>query len=205
MHSVPRMTIEQPEQQQPHDRRMVQQKAPQFSYYAQELGRRLAQKSSTSRGVPYFPLALAAPLAQAPETTIRDWIKKKKKFGGKLIKTRVSSIGISVSEDSIERMAHRFIKWPSQEPAGAVTIGETDDQSGYIGFSDAARILGVERHTIWRWTTKKTAPIDRPFDVIKDPAADQFYIAEKDVAQLQEHVPRSGLRRGPRPQVALAR
>jgi hypothetical protein len=196
---APARAIEHPKPQ-PDDTGMIDQNAPQVSNLALELERRLTQKITTIRGIRYFPLALAAALAQAPETTIRDWIKNKKKFGGKLIKTRASSAGLSVSQDSIDRMARRFIKWPSQEPAGAVTIGRTEDLSGYMGFTDAARELGIERHTIWRWATKKTGFIDRTLNVIKDLASDQFYIGEKDVAELRAHVPRSGLRRGPRPQ-----
>jgi len=175
-----------------------------YAEYALQLGRRLAQKIFTEGGTRYFPLPLAAPLAQAPETTIRDWIKKRKKFDGKLIKTHVSGDGLYIAEDSIERMAHRFIKWRKGKPsgpAGPVTIGETGDQTGYIGLTDAARIIGVERHTIWRWTTKGTAPTKRPFDVIKCPASDQFYIGEKDLSDLKNLVPRTGLRRGPRPQL----
>ena len=170
-----------------------------LSNYARQLGKRLRQATSIKNGVRFFPLALAAPLAQAPETTIRDWIRKRKKFGGKLIKTSRSLKGLSISEESINRVAHRFIQWPSQAPVGAVTIGETEDGSGYIPFTEAARMIGVERHTIWRWMKNEKAPIDRPVNVIRCPAANQFYISEKDVAELKTRIPQSGLPRGPRP------
>jgi len=171
--------------------------------HALQLGRSLAQKTVTQGGIRYFPLSFAAPLAQAPETTLRDWINKKTKFAGRTIQTHTSPTnGLYVSEESVNRMAHRFIKWPSQEPAGRVTIGETDDQSGYVGLTDAARTIGVERHTMWRWATRGTAPTNEPLDVIKCPASDQFYISEKDVSDLKNRIPRAGLRRGPRAQLA---
>jgi HSP20 family molecular chaperone IbpA len=170
--------------------------------YALQLGRILAQKAITKAGNRYFPLSLAAPLAQAPETTLRDWISKKTKFAGKTIQTHTSpTAGIYISEESVARMANRFVKWPSQQPAGRVTLGETDNQSGYIGLTDAARMVGVERHTIWRWATKGTSPTEDALDVIKCPASEQFYISEKDVESLKSVVPRSGLRRGPRSQL----
>ena len=172
--------------------------------YALQLGRILAQKAITKAGNRYFPLSFAAPLAQAPETTLRDWITKKTRFAGRTIQTHTSpTAGIYISEESVNRMASRFIKWPSQQPAGRVTIGETDDQSGYIGLTDAARLVGVERHTIWRWATKGTAPTEKPLDIIKCPASEQFYISEKDVMSLKGIVPRTGLRRGPRSHLAL--
>ncbi len=186
-------TIPQPEHEFTHETKMVEDD------YALQLGRILAQKAITKAGKRYFPLSLAAPLAQAPETTLRDWITKKTKFAGRTIQTHTSpTAGIYISEESVNRMANRFIKWPSQEPAGRVTIGETDDQSGYIGLTDAARMIGVERHTIWRWATKGTSPTENTLDIIKCPASEQFYISEKDVESLKSVVPRSGLRRGPR-------
>jgi HSP20 family molecular chaperone IbpA len=186
-------TIPRPEHQFTDETKMVEDD------YALQLGRILAQKAITKAGTRYFPLSLAAPLAQAPETTLRDWITKKTKFAGRAIHTHTSpTAGIYISEESVNRMACRFIKWPSQQPAGRVTIGETDDQSGYIGLTDAARMVGVERHTIWRWATKGTSPTERTLDVIKCPASEQFYISEKDVESLKSVVPRSGLRRGPR-------
>ena len=186
-------TIPQPEHQLTHDTKMVEDD------YALQLGRILAQKAITKAGNRYFPLSLAAPLAQVPETTLRDWITKKTKFAGKAIQTHSSpTAGIYISEESVNRMANRFIRWPSQQPAGRVTIGESDDQTGYIGLTDAARMIGVERHTVWRWATKGTAPTENALDVIKCPASEQFYISEKDVESLKNVVPRTGLRRGPR-------
>jgi len=150
----------------------------------------------------YFPLSLAAPAIQAARTTLVQWINKKTKFDGRPLQTYYFAPANRhfISEESIIRAAHRFIKWPSEEPAGPVTLRETRDQSGYIGLTTAAKTLRVDHHTIWRWITKGTAPTDRPLDVIKDPASDQLYIRQKDLALLKKLVPRSGLSIGRRPQ-----
>ncbi len=163
-------------------------------------------KSFTHNGVRYFPLAVAAPVAQAPVSTLRDWMKKKTKFDGRPLQTYYFAPAdlYMISAESIERAANRFIKWPSEEPAGPVTLGETPDQSGYIRLTDAAHTLGIGHHTIWRWTTKGTAPTDEPLDVIKDPASDQLYIRQRDVSALKKLIPREGLRAGRRrPQAGL--
>jgi HSP20 family molecular chaperone IbpA len=163
-----------------------------------------AEKSFVQDGIRWFPLSSAAPIVQAPASTILDWIKKETKFDGQPLKSYhfAPANRYFVSEESIHRMAYRFVRWPSQKPAGPVILGETKDKSGYIGLTNAAHTIGVDHHTIWRWTTKGTAPTDKPLDVIKDPASDQYYIGEKDVAALKKLVPRSGLRRGRRPQAS---
>jgi hypothetical protein len=162
-------------------------------------------KSFTHDGERYYPLSLAAPVIQAARTTLVQWINKKTKFDGRPLQTYYFAPANRhfISEESINRAANRFIRWPSEEPAGPVTLGEKRDQSGYVGLSDAARTLGVDHHTIWRWTTKGTAPTDRPLDVIKDPASDQLYILQKDLALLKKLVPRSGLHAGRRSHPAL--
>lgn len=162
-------------------------------------------KSFTHDGVRYFPLSVAAPVAQAPVSTLRDWIKKKTKIDGRPLQTYYFAPAdlYMISAESINRAANRFIKWPSEEPTGPVTLGETRDQSGYIGLTDAARELGIGHHTIWRWTTKGTAPTDEPLDVIKDPASDQLYIRQRDISALKKLIPRGGLRAGRRPQPGL--
>src|SRR6185437_12299758 len=108
-------------------------------------------KSFIQDGVRYFPLSSAAPLAQAPRSTLLHWIKKGAKFDGQPLQTFYFAPAnrYYISEDSIHRAANRFVKWPSQEPAGPVTLGETRDQSGYIGIGEAARTLGVDHRTIW--------------------------------------------------------
>ena len=160
----------------------------------------------TKQGGRYFPISLAADFAQAPRTTLLNWIKAKVKFQGRPLQIYNSPTARKayLTEESVQRVANRFIKWPSKKSAGPVTIGETDDQSGYLGLPDAARTIGVDPHTMWLWATHGKAPTDKPLDVIKCTAPDQFYIREKDVSALKAFVPRSGLRRGRRPQVSSA-
>ena len=164
-------------------------------------------------GVPYRSLSDAAPLAQTHRTTLLNWIKNKIPFAGRPLQSYhfAPANRYFLSEESIQRAANRFVKWPSEEPAGPVTIGETRDKTGYIGIPKAAHILGVDHHTMWLWTAPRpsehrpsahaTAPTDKPLDVIKDPASEQIYIREKDIARLKKLIPRSGLKRGRRPQV----
>jgi hypothetical protein len=154
----------------------------------------------TKEGIRYFPISLAAQESHVPRTTLVDWIKAKTKFNGQPLKIYNSPTAkkLYLSEESLERIANRFLKWPSHEPAGAVTVGETKDKSGYIGISKAARSVGVDHHTMWLWSAHGTAPTDRPLDIIKCTATEQFYIREKDILLLKKFIPRSGLRRGPR-------
>jgi hypothetical protein len=165
-----------------------------------ETGIMLEDGSFVQNGVRYFPLSAAAPRAQAPPSTILHWIKKETKFGGRPLDSYhfAPANRYYLSEESIGRAANRFIKWPSREPAGPVTVGHADDQSGYVRLQEAAQTLGVDHHTIWRWATKGTTPTDEPLDVIKCPATDQFYICEADISKLKKLVPRSGLRAGRR-------
>jgi hypothetical protein len=158
----------------------------------------------TKDGLRFIPLPLAAWLAHASETTLSSWIEKRNKFGSRSIKTYTSPTQtLYVSEESLQRIAQRFVKWPSNEPAGPVSIGETDNQNGFIGVADAARILGVSGRTMWLWASQSKAPTDKPLDVIKCTTSDYYYIREKDLERLKALVPRSGLRRGPRPQSLL--
>jgi hypothetical protein len=160
----------------------------------------------TKQGGRYFPISLAANFAQAPRTTLLNWIKAKVKFQGRPLQIYHSPTARKayLAEESVQRVANRFTKWPSEEPAGPVTIGETHNQSGYIGISKAARKIGVDPHTMWLWTTHGKAPTDKPLDLIKCMASDQFYIRERDVNALKAFVPRSGLRPGRRAKVLSA-
>lgn len=160
----------------------------------------------TKDGVRLIPLPLAAWQAHATEPTIRTWIEKRVKFGGRALKTYISPTtkGLYVTEDSVQRMAERFVKWPSGEPAGPIVLGEADNQRGFLGMPDAARIVGVSPRTMWLWCSQpeKAPPTDKPLDVIKCTTSDYFYLRERDAHHLKSLVPRSGLKRGPRPQMA---
>jgi hypothetical protein len=162
-------------------------------------------KSFTHAGERYYPLSIAAPVVQAPPSTLLDWIKKETKINGQPLRGYYFAPANRhfISEESIERAANRFIKWPSEEPAGAVTLGEKRDHTGYIHLAEAAREIGVHHHTLWRWTTKETKPTEQPLDVIKDPASDQLYIRQKDISALKKIVPRGGLRPGRRSPATL--
>ncbi len=155
-------------------------------------------------GVRYRPLPLAAQLAQAPRQTVLNWIKNKTEFSGRPLQSYYLAPvdRYFVSEESIQRIANRFVKWPSQKPAGRVTLGETKDKSGFLTMSDAARIIGISPRTMWLWASQDKAPTSRPLDVVKCTTSDHFYILEKNVHELKKLVPKSGLQRGRRSQVA---
>lgn len=159
----------------------------------------------TKQGSRFFPISLAADFAQVPRTTLLNWINAKVKFQGRPLQTYNSPTARKsyLKEESVERVAHRFVKWPSKEPAGPVVIGETDDHTGYIGISKAARAIGVDHHTIWLWVTQGNTPSEKPLDVIKCSASDQLYVLEKDVLEIKKLIPRSGLRRGRRARQAF--
>jgi hypothetical protein len=180
--------IQQPDAQQ-HDRRM----------------RERDEKIFINNGVRYRPLPLAAQMAQAPRQTLLNWIKNKTEFGGQPLASYYLAAAdrYFVSEDSIQRMKNRFVKWPSNEPAEAVTVGKTKGRSGFIGMAEAAAIAGVSKRTMWLWASQGKAPTEKPLDVVKCTTSDHFYIREKDAYELKKLVPKSGLQRGRRPQLAL--
>jgi hypothetical protein len=158
-------------------------------------------------GSRYFPLALAAQRAQTSAATLLNWIKKGTEFAGEPLQSYYFAPANQyfISEEAIQRAADRFMKWPSQEPARNVTLGETNDGSGYIAIGKVAEALRVTHTTVWNWIKHETAPIGRPLDVIKCTAPKSggtLYIRESDVADLKKSVPRSGLRPGRRPQLA---
>jgi hypothetical protein len=155
----------------------------------------------TRDGVNYVPLFLAAWLAQASETTLRGWIDQRAKFDGKVVRTYTSPATLEtyVSEESVGRMAARFVTWPSNKPAGVVNIGETNDKSGYLGLPSAARAIGVSSRTMWLWATQGKSPIQKDLAVIRCTTSDHFYIRQSDVESLKLlHRPK-GLKRGPKP------
>lgn len=163
-------------------------------------------KSFVQDGVRYFPLSVAAPVVQAPAPTILHWIKNETKFGGEPLQSYffAPSNQYFIGEDSIERAANRFIKWRKGKPAGPagpVTLGHTKDKSGFIGLSEAERILGVSKRTMYLWATLGKAPTDKQPEVIQCPSSEHFYIREKDVYALKKLIPRSGLPLGRRTQL----
>jgi len=152
-------------------------------------------------GESYFPLPLAAWAARASEASISKWAKQRTRFEGQAIKVHVSSRSkaLYVAESSVQRMANRFIKWPSGEPAGYVTLGDTNAQSGFIPMSEAAITLGVSKRTAWLWASQGKAPTAKPLDVIQCKTSGYFYIRERDVFTLKRSLPHGKLQRGRRP------
>lgn len=155
-------------------------------------------------GVRYQPLTLAAQAAQAPRQTVLNWIKSGTKFEGKPLQSYYLSFvdRYFVAEESIQRMARRFIEWPSTKPVQGIYIGKGKDQSGFISTPEAARILEVSPRTVWLWASQGKAPTTQAIDVVRCTTSDRFYIREKHVYQLKKLLPKSGLRRGPRAQAS---
>lgn len=160
----------------------------------------------TKQGTRYFPIPLAANLAQSPRSTLVNWIRAKVEVQGRPLQIYNSPTARKtyLAEESVQRLANRFIRWPSAKPAGPVTIGKTQNLSGYIGISKAARVLGVDPHTMWLWTAQGKAPTDKPLDVIKCAVTDLLYVSEKDVNSLKSFIPKSGLSPGRRARIPSA-
>jgi len=158
------------------------------------------------QGTRYFPLSLASQYGNVPRTTLTHWIKAKTEVQGSPLNVYESPTAHKsfVAEESVQRVARRFIKWRDGKPAGPagpVTVGKTKDKSGYVGIAKAAKTIGVATRTMWLWATQEDykPPTGEPLDVIRCTASEQFYIRESEVAKLKKLVPKSGLRRGPRP------
>jgi hypothetical protein len=155
----------------------------------------------TIDGTIYFSLESAAREAQTTKKNLRDWIKSKLSFGGHTIQTRKLPFAgkrLYVTEESVRRMAERFTKWPSNEPAGRVALGKSRDHMGFISTPEAAQILNVSPRTMWLWAKEGNAPTDQTLEVVRCTTSDHFYVLEKDVRQLKKILPRAGLQRGRR-------
>lgn len=159
------------------------------------------QKVRTIKGTEYIPVTLAAWLAQTSEGTLRRWIGNGETFGGHVLHTYISPLKeLYLSDRSVRRVAQRFIKWPSKKPASQVTLGELDDQSGYIGIPDAANMLGISRITLLLWAQKGETPWGKDIDVVKCPISEHLYLRQTDIEGLKDQI-KTGLRRGPKARV----
>jgi predicted DNA-binding protein (UPF0251 family) len=158
-------------------------------------------------GVSYRPLLVAAQRVQASRRTVHEWVKNKTKFAGRELKTVERSNSCFIADESIERMANRFVKWHKGKPAGpagAVTIGATEDRSGYLSTIEAARVLGVSSRTPWVWANEDgKAPTGKQLDVVKCTTSKRYYIHERDVYEIKNQLPKTGLSRGRRPTKTL--
>jgi hypothetical protein len=156
---------------------------PRFSMFYKDA------RNIVADGVRYMPIQLAACVAQTSDATLRRWIEKAVSFDGKAIASHVSEVTrqLYVSEESVKRLENRFLKWPAKKPAGAVTIGETADKTGYIPVPDVARLVGVSTVSVWGWANKgEVTTSHQHLDVIRCPISDQLYLRERDAFELAE-------------------
>jgi DNA-binding transcriptional LysR family regulator len=151
------------------------------------VGQKMVEDKSiiTRKGRRFIPLSLAAPLVQTPKSTLTAWLKKK--IQGQAIQTYTSprTGAVYISEESVQLISNRFIKWPSEDPSGPVTLGETDDETGYLTLPESMRVLGVSKRTIWLWAKEGKASEGTPLDVIQCTVSHYRYIREKDVLALK--------------------
>jgi hypothetical protein len=152
----------------------------------------------------YMPLSEASVVALTNPKTLHNWVRQGTKFEGLPLDTyHVPFLNrLFITKESAQRVAKRLVKWPSGDPAGLVTLGATDDHSGYIGLPEAKQILGIGRQTMWLWVTQGNAPLGRPLDVIRCTTSTHFYIRESDVFALKANLPKGPLPRGPRPRTS---
>jgi hypothetical protein len=155
----------------------------------------------SKEGVSFYPLSMAAWQCQAAESTLKSWIDKGVKFNRRSIETYESSISgdLYISEISVKNIAGRFQLWPSGKPAGTITLGETDDDSGYISFPDAARMVGVSKRTLTIWVSKHNSTSTQPYHVVRDPISDRLYILHSDIFYLKNAARPVSEKPGPKP------
>jgi hypothetical protein len=153
----------------------------------------------TADGVRYVPITLAAWVVQTSDRTLRRWIEKAVTFNNKAIQSYISPVTLELylSQESVEDLERRFVKWPSQELAGPVTIGESTDRRGFLALPDVARLVGVSAPMMWEWANKGQIPsIRKSLDVIKCPISDQLYLREDDALEVAKIRRSGGLKRG---------
>lgn len=153
-------------------------------------------------GVKYQPLSRAAKQAQVPRQTLLNWIKNDKLFGGQVLQScYLPQVGqFFLSEDSIQLVSHRFVKWPSRESPDPLQISPAADLTSYVSTTEAARTLGVSSRTAWLWASHGLGFANTMLDVIKCTTSDRLYIHKNSVAEMKKLIPRSGLSRGRPPE-----
>jgi hypothetical protein len=150
-------------------------------------------------GIAYMPIPLAAWFAQVSESTVGRWVSDQVEFGGNTIQTYTSVSGeLYISEESVRRMAERFIMWPSKTAAHEVILGECHDGGGYLALPACAELLGVSRATLFLWAKQGETPWGQQLTVVKCPISDHFYIRETDLDKLRSVI-QAGLKRGRKP------
>lgn len=155
-------------------------------------------------GIPYMPLPQAVRYTGVSRDTLLNWLKNKVLFDGEPIDAIYfkPTGNHFISKPSVERIGKRFVKWPSEEPAGNVTLGPAEQGTGYVPVSEAASIAGIPQETLRKWVRLGNAPLETPLVVVKDTASGHFYIRQESVRQLAKHVQKFGVLRGRRPQLS---
>ncbi len=153
-------------------------------------------------GKPYMPLPDAVRHTGVQRETLLNWMKNLVEFDGEPIDAIYfkPTGNHFISKASVERIAKRFIRWPSNEPASNIRLGQTEQNTGYLSTSDAARMIGIPDITLRKWVRQGGAPLNKPLDVVKDTASGYFYIQQESVLQLAKHIKEFGLARGRRAQ-----
>ncbi|MBL8227340.1 MAG: hypothetical protein JNL98_02640 [Bryobacterales bacterium] len=146
-----------------------------------------AKRIITVEGHRFYPVTLAAECAQVTEARMKLWVQRAVAFDGAKIKSYESPItrDLYIEEDSVNRLAKRFVKVPNGEHAADVVIGATDDQSGYIHVSEAARLVGIKQPAFWKWASRGEVPsLQKSLSIVKCPISDHMYVLEREVHEL---------------------
>jgi hypothetical protein len=141
----------------------------------------------TLNGELYVPVMLAAWQGQTSPSTIRRWVENRVVIAGKAIRTYVSpGKELYLAAESVDRIAKRFVRWPSNTPAGRPVVGLCDDRMGFLPLQEAADLLGTSKQTLWNWANKGKAASGGLLEVIKCPISDQLYVRHRDIQPLQD-------------------
>lgn len=148
-------------------------------------------------GIPYMPLPEAARYAGVQRETLLTWMKNKVEFGGEPLETLYfkPTGNHFISKASVERLANRFVKWPSGTPANGITLAPTQERTGYLAISDAATVIGVADVTLRKWVRESSGPLEKPLDAVRCTASGYFYVQHQDAIRLAEHIKDVGFQR----------
>lgn len=143
----------------------------------------------TVNGESYVPVMLAAWQGQTSLSTIRRWVENRVVIAGNPMRTYVSpGKELYLAAESVDRIAKRFVRWPSNTPAGRQIIGLCDDRMGFLPLQEAADLLGTSKQTLWNWANKGKTVSGGSLEVIKCPISDQLYVRHRDIQPLQNDI-----------------
>jgi len=110
-------------------------------------------------------------------------------IGEKPIQTYVSpGKELYLAAESVDRIAKRFVRWPSNAPAGRPIIGLCDDRMGFLPLQQAADLVRISKQTMWNWSNKGKGPSGASLSVIKCPISDQLYVRHHDLQPLEAEI-----------------